>query len=852
MFANLYITDTDMKIESVEFYRLKAFSFIEVIKLTIDFTNIVNVIMGDNGSGKSSLLRELNPLPANRQNYDTNGYKIIKVSHQGSSYVLSSKFENRTSPHSFIKDDEELNPGGTSGVQEELVNEHLGYTPLVHDVLMGNFKFSSMVQSTRRNLLIGVNPFQLKFILDKHKAISSKLRACKDNLSMLYERKSSLESVMLEISAKMILRDESSQLNTDIANIVESIHKLKAHINHTKIPSIVECDIDQIKRDYLATQKNSVNWKHISRDVDIESIIKHSYDCLLMTKNSITSHNKNIQAILTELDRYQTFVSNSNTASMMSELESRITEVRHELSTITSVIEDPFDSSMMNTVRTHTQHLNDILNHFVGYKGLILPSKDIDNLRQKFSQYNQQLSSYKHRQQLSSSTMAELNKQIELKTFDIPTNCQQSLCSLYNNYKTSLDSAQSQYDQHQRDYQVLEHKIDLVQKALDILRDRLSSIDHILPHMYRVSEYLNKHNFLRSALHQIDLITVLRTQPFLITTKIKQHYEDSLQFYRHKQLTEELHKLTTEYDVESASSSKQFIGSMIQDKNSELELLRYQVAGLETDARITHDYIVELEQYKGSLDHLGNCTTILHDYGNLQFIKFDIEQCQLMISELEHVKVGMVNRLTEINHILREQDLLEARYNDEVVANIEKLEVLKKDYAEIERALSPNTGIPHKYMVNFINALIKNANIFIGMVFSYPFEINTIDENKPVDFEFSAKVGGVHVPKLSMCSSAQRDIIDFAFSVMSLIVQLKLTDYPVLIDELGNTFDYHHKQKILTLMRTIVDDHLVSQLFLINHDAIIHNGMNDADFVVLNDNNIMLPSIYNEHVKIEK
>ena len=165
----------------------------------------------------------------------------------------------------------------------------------------------------------------------------------------------------------------------------------------------------------------------------------------------------------------------------------------------------------------------------------------------------------------------------------------------------------------------------------------------------------------------------------------------------------------------------------------------------------------------------------------------------------------------------------------------------------IEPALSPNTGIPHRYTVSFINALIKNMNIFISNVFSYNFELVPIDENSAVDFEFSAIVGDIPVPKIATCSSAQQEMIDLAFN-LSMAVQLQHTDYPIWLDEVDKAFDSHHKQKLLDLIRVICDENIVTQIFLTAHHVVISEGLSHADVIALNTDNIVVPEVYNEYV----
>ena len=78
---------------------------------SLEYTPVAKtqVIIGTNGSGKSSLLYELSPMPSHHRMYD-HGYKQITIEHKGSTYVLTSDFTKGKS-HSFIKDGIELNPG---------------------------------------------------------------------------------------------------------------------------------------------------------------------------------------------------------------------------------------------------------------------------------------------------------------------------------------------------------------------------------------------------------------------------------------------------------------------------------------------------------------------------------------------------------------------------------------------------------------------------------------------------------------------------------------------------------------------------------------------------------------------
>jgi ABC-type cobalamin/Fe3+-siderophores transport system ATPase subunit len=68
-----------MKIVSIELkgYKFLALSNINFIQLRPE--NKLQLILGTNGSGKSSLLKECSPLPANPSEFTKDGYKLIDI-----------------------------------------------------------------------------------------------------------------------------------------------------------------------------------------------------------------------------------------------------------------------------------------------------------------------------------------------------------------------------------------------------------------------------------------------------------------------------------------------------------------------------------------------------------------------------------------------------------------------------------------------------------------------------------------------------------------------------------------------------------------------------------------------------
>ena len=200
-----------MRITGLSLKRFNPFVFNNIELLELDITSDVQNVIGSNGAGKSSLLRELNPKPATRTDFGTDGYKHIRLIHENMEYVLKSDFSAADKPHSFMREGEELNPSGTTQMQEELVRKELGYTPQVHAICYGEQSLSAIRVGLRETYLLTIHPCQMKLPLDKHTSIEKRIRGFRSNLSMLYERRTALGSRARAMACSRDLRPMAHQ-----------------------------------------------------------------------------------------------------------------------------------------------------------------------------------------------------------------------------------------------------------------------------------------------------------------------------------------------------------------------------------------------------------------------------------------------------------------------------------------------------------------------------------------------------------------------------------------------------------------------------------------------------------------
>ena len=194
----------------------------------------------------------------------------------------------------------------------------------------------------------------------------------------------------------------------------------------------------------------------------------------------------------------------------------------------------------------------------------------------------------------------------------------------------------------------------------------------------------------------------------------------------------------------------------------------------------------------------------------------------------------VVSQEKSLRAVLRDQDYYSNRYKDSLKELEEKNKEIKIT-TEIFNALSVETGYPKKIVVDYTNSIIKSANYIINSIWSYPIKLQTLTIEDKFEGKIPVQIESIVVPDIKSLSKGQKAIVDFAVIISSIIVA-RLNNYPLFLDEITNgSFSELHKEKLLSWMRTIIDEKYASQLFVIDHDAYVNNGFRDATMICMKD-----------------
>jgi DNA repair exonuclease SbcCD ATPase subunit len=297
----------------------------------------------------------------------------------------------------------------------------------------------------------------------------------------------------------------------------------------------------------------------------------------------------------------------------------------------------------------------------------------------------------------------------------------------------------------------------------------------------------------------------------------------------------------------------QSITALLKDRDRVVQQLNEQVSTyrvLQDKLNTLSNAILHGEMHKRCKDEY---RALCEEFESTCKVLLDNQACEYyrsIISLVTEEKNRYTIRLRELEQILQEQNNLQNQLDTLVLPTLKELEDKLTDYTSVEAALSPTTGIPHAYTLQYLNQIISLVNLFLDKVWTYDMRLYELDINKPIDFRFKINIKGYQVPDISICSDGQRAMIDLAFCLALMAHMGILDQYPIYFDELDASLDRQHRFKMMELMNELVEHKDINQLFLIHHTNM--DGFSNCSTLCLSTENITVPAVYNEHVEIDK
>ena len=800
--------------------------------ITIRPTAKTQMVLGTNGSGKSSLLKiGFTVMPANRRDFRPGGFHHVKLVHGGHHYELKSIIDKK-SEHSFIRDGEELNKGKTESVQRELVREHFRMTQEIHNLLTGVESFTKMSPLRRRDWITHFSSSDFQYVLDLYNKIK---RAHRDAGAVVKHNTNRLtsETTKLRTQEEMeALHQKSESLRGELNDLMV---RVKPELSR-QLGSIIQRFEDRygkLKSSLEEGLRHRIR-KHDSKEYyEIGNLISWMEDCkrrIDQNQGKLYSLGEEFQHIDAQMNKLRSIehIDESTLRKERIELETQLETLQGELRCDLSVSEYPLDSSEGLALERFLEHYREIPaahHNLYDNDSVAVHRTRVNELHPRIGEAKQKISNIEGR----------------LEHID---RCDSVSCP---NCRHLFKPGVGEQDVD-RLKEALAKGRDYVQRNQGNLEESQSFLheaEHYRQRMENLYRFRQQHSDLSGLWRLVDRVGGF-TQSMAVMDVVRKFQHDMARVgeirdiqNRLKIINESLSKVD---EVGGHGDTIRDRYHQIQSKIDEhTELVRNESHYYSSLQKILASQ-TRLDQYKEGIDELSKA--ICQDADQ-------IVECFVQIELQEEIKKRQI-ALAMVEQTITENEVQKGIVDD-IQREIDKMDIREKSLKILMDTLSPTEGLIAEQIGVFINAVIDRMNAVINSVWGYNLSIKSCDVSSgELDYKFPlcAIKDSAPVPDVADGSDSQVDIVNLAFKLVAYRF-LHLEGYPLYLDELGRTFDGVHRHNLVPVVKDLIEDDQYSQVFIISHFVEGQGSYQNGQIIVLDDSHLTLKTSYNEHVVIE-
>lgn len=828
-----------MLINSLELIGYKRIALGGHTRFTIRPTERIQLILGTNGSGKSSLVKELTPLPAEAKEYSKDGSKTITITARGNTYVLKSWF-SEGNKHSFIKNGQEQNDGHTITVQRKLVQQEFSVTDDIHELLRNAVKFHSMGPTDRRKWFTMLSDVDYTYALGMFQRLKEAASATAGALKMAKnklvaeigkvsteeeEKKLSLEveSLYVEIEklqaqraplpkpvASFISEQEilMDQLYTVSSNLIRSRHLVFGYRGYDSLEGIT-ADLDQTKQDIAATEAL------LNKAVQEHGKLKEKHDLLKKTGA------QGVDALLRRLHLAQER-RNDVLAHRSLRLEGFNPVVANAaLESIHELLFSVFSEIPNNDNKQFTSTRNkEVLQAILDTKNVILKKQ-------------QEIAHWSNKKQHMEAH--KTNGSIECPK------CNHNWVVGYDEntikqYAERIEGLGIQVKEAEQMIAGFEEKVAEYNHYFNLYMDFSRCVKN-WPALQPFWDHLLHHNTVinspRVALMQLDQLK----KDLLLELEAHKHDGEILEI---KELIKQAEQLG-DANLNDVMEKLVEVTTSVEELTGKLNGLNKHLTALIAYRRQMSEVQATGQKIADMIDQAETATAEMIEMMRREAIQNCINALQLSLARkseaLQEMKLqkGIIADLEETirQYALRDETL--------------KLMV---------REMSPTDGLIAEGLLGFIRVFVRQMNALIKKIWAYPLEVQpcgvATDRGAELDYRFPLMVQSRAnmVDDVKNGSSGMQEVVDLAFKVTAM-KHLHLSDAPITLDEFGASLDLEHRTAASACIKNLMDTQSFSQLYMISHYESGYGSFTNAQTCVLDARNITVPDVYNQHVTMQ-
>lgn len=786
------------------------------------------LVLGGNGSGKSSLLKEWSVLPPRVNRFVTDGYKLVECFHEGQEFRMESRGRKSGWIHTFtlIKDGEEkqLNEDGKVTTQRQLVETYFNYDEKVHDLLTNERIFTKMGTEERHYWFTRCCPIDHSYTNALFKQVKGAVRDMDGTVKHLQNKESDIQQRLMQ------LEEEGDDVVTKLDNLTLELESFLPFKNADVAPTReIEKQIDDRVKALEAAEKE---WKRFTQLYVPDSTIKNKSALsayMGRIEASIENNDNRVNEYAEKLMKYTRICDSLESGMVDSEqLKARLTEIAKELGAETSTRYTDHDLRIQR-IQTVLSEIVDLAQLFRGMSKDYGPT-DRQKVEEQVIDTKRKLTLLQDRATALERQIAHCEEEGETAT------CPKCSFRFHLKHETPIDHA----DKLKAELASVETTIEKGRARQVELDEQLGEVNTVLQNRQRLNALLSEHQSLMEGWGDMTPQSIMET-PMAVDAYGRRLIQAIKNDEKIFQLIEERKSL------EKALSVREQLGEDPQTQMGELETKIYALK----------------EENKAHRQTLDLCDRLLRMVNHFEAVD---QRTQDIIQQLEDLlkaytkavirddAAGNIDRLYgqigQIKEAARQKRQYDAMF-DEIQHDRERIQATQKLDRLLMDCLSPKTGVPADQLSRFIQSFVDNMNHYIGQLWTTPMEILPCSMEKgTLNCRFPFKVEGSTVSEVAEGSSGQEELINLVFMI-TVRHFLGLKQFPLFLDEMGNAFDHTHRTKYLYFAKAMIDNGECTQLMIINHFDAISQSLHHHDTIVMDDRNIVVPKRYNKIADIE-
>lgn len=864
--------------------RLKLKNFIGIYngtgkeEIEINFPNNgvhMNMLLGKNGSGKSTILSQLTPF---KDSFDDRkslilpgkeGLKEIDIEHNGHVYNIKHIYGKTSS--SFISEDGiELNENGGVRTFEDVIKDKFKLDKDYFKIGKIGSNTSNFIQFTtaQRKAYISTFVEAVQKYLDFYDIVSKKIKTQEAQIKRISDdlkKFNSTEEILNKIT-EFNLKLENT--NTDIDYLTKRQAELNVEIKNLN-SSLSNINYLQ-EKEKLADKE-----KFIKKTNQLNDKLSKEYSNITVNniQDEINKLTKESNALENEINILNTKLANSNTNKVTAENSKKEYEIK--ISNLENVdiieyetkiknkekeneeIEKLLDNKYAKLLKANKDKLNNFLDSFTSFMQIILeeyktlntcsiiPTKR--NVELFFTQdFPETFGNYVKTINSNISTQEELlekkNSEYSVKYSNLnkleilkkrPSDCKINSCPFiadalkYSNLENELKSLEEEIASIKNSLNDNKKKVEEL-SDLKIAYSKVAQVfKKLLPRENTIYKYFIYQNGVISKFLLLPLNTL--TQKYFEITNLTENYITNIN-----------------KEAENNNTLK-FLNAKYNELKTSEETRKYFVDKLEEENKIITEETKKINEYTEELNNKKKENTdITLKIKDLTNFNESLTEINTVEKEIESIKENIrtyedlsktKNEKTDDLKLIEDKLQTASKNKETVTAEITKLKAAEitvnnlnsslKSINEtyntmsiVKDALNPKSGIPLIFIKSYLEGTETIANELLNIAFGGKFEIRFVPTAS--DFFIQVRCGENIIEDIKLASQGEISLTTISISLA--LIERSLGEYNILyLDEIDGPLDANNRESFINIINKQIEKLNLEQIFIISHNNAFDN-----------------------------